>query len=143
VRPRRSPAWSSRPSTSPLAVAMKAQWLVLGAVVFLILGVVAAALRSRVTSRLTSVAEAFLHAAAMVAVSEDRADCTVYGRDGTPGREISCVDLGDYLQRDLKLGGGASIGIKALGNVSPDVVLAVSNEITSHGFTVAGVIRVR
>src|SRR5262245_27416808 len=115
---------------------MKGRWL--GLVVVLLLGVVGYVW----WLHLTRGARALGHASAMVTVSDTRAVCTVRRYGEKPGSGVPCDQVSAYLQDKLRLNPGASVGITAVGKVSPDAVAAISQELSAHGYKVAAVIRV-
>jgi hypothetical protein len=79
----------------------------------------------------------------MITISDTRTDCTVKPSDGKRlGERIPCNEVGAYLRDRLNVSPGASVGITAVGKVTPDAVSAVSKEVSVHGFKVAGVLRV-
>ena len=115
---------------------MKALWLALGAVI--LLGVVAGAW----WFHLTRGARALDGAAATVTLRDSRADCSVRPRRGQADSQVPCDELGRYLRDTLTLRSGDSVSVAVLGRVKPEAVTAVSNELSAHGFKVAGVLRV-
>jgi hypothetical protein len=124
------------PSTSPLAVAMQGRWLGFG--VALVLAVVG----YNWWLDLTRGARALGKASAMVTLSDTRADCTVKRTDAKSGDKVPCGEVSAYLRDRFNLSPGASVGLTVLGKVKPDAVAAVSNDLSTHGFKVAGVLRV-
>ena len=91
---------------------------------------------------LTRGARALGHASAMVTVSEDHAACTVRRYAERVGSSVPCDQVGTYLREKLNLSPGASVGISAIGKVSPDAVATISRDLSAHGFKVAAVLRV-
>ena len=91
---------------------------------------------------LTRGARALGQASAMVTLSDARADCTVKRTGANSGDKVQCSEVGAYLRDKLNLSPGASVGVTTLGKVNPDAVTAVSKDLSTHGFKVAGVLRV-
>jgi len=110
----------------------------LGLVIVLLLGVVGYVW----WLHLTHGARALGHASAMVTVSDNRAACIVRRYGEKPGSSVPCDQVSGYLHDKLSLKPGASVGITAVGKVSPDAVAAISHELAAHGYKVAAVIRI-
>ena len=115
---------------------MRGRWLALG--IALLLGVIG----YRWWLDLTRGARALGQASAMVTVSENHTACTVRRYGEKPGSSVPCDQVGVYLRDKLNLNPGASVGISAIGKVSPDAVAAISQDLSAHGFKVAALLRV-
>src|SRR5215469_14234309 len=110
---------------------MKGRWLSLGVALFL--GVVG----YNWWLDLTRGARALGRASAIVTLSEGQTACTVRRYGEKPGSSVPCDHVGAYLRDTLNVNAGASVGINAIGKVSPDAVSAISQELSAHGYKVA------
>jgi len=91
---------------------------------------------------LTHGVRALGRASAMVTISDKRADCAVRRVSAKSGDNVPCSEVSAYLRDKLNLGSGTFVGIVVMGKVPPDAETAVSKELTTNSFKVAGVLRV-
>ena len=115
---------------------MTGRWLALG--IALVLGAVAYDWWLDLTRGARSLGQA----SATVSISDTTADCIVKPTNARSGERVPCDEVSAYLRERLNLSPGASVGITALGKVTPSAVSAVSQELSVHGFKVAGVLHV-